>query len=149
MLNGSDRHAMTRTCARLLIFCFPLLAALDAAPARRPADTRATVNLDELAKKPASHAVPGGPRREVFDPEMEIRRRSNAGVNLNLPRAAAVPGPAPAAATPVYSGFQGLLDDFTVIPPDTEGAVGPQDVVTMLNSQVLIQSRDGTWRTNY
>jgi uncharacterized protein (TIGR03437 family) len=140
---------MTRTCARLLILCFPLMAALDAAPARRPADTRATVNLDGLAKNPASHAVRGGPRREVFDPEMEIRRRPNAGVNLNLPRAAAVPGPAPAAATPVYSGFQGLLDDFTVIPPDTEGAVGPQHVVTMLNSQVLIQSRDGTWRTNY
>ena len=140
---------MTRTCARLLILCFPLMAALDAAPARRPADTRATVNLDELAKNAASHAVRGGPRREVFDPEMEIRRRPNAGVNLNLPRAAAVPGPAPAAATPVYSGFQGLLDDFTVIPPDTEGAVGPQHVVTMLNSQVLIQSRDGTWRTNY
>jgi uncharacterized protein (TIGR03437 family) len=80
---------------------------------------------------------------------MEIRRRPNAGVKLNLPRAAAVPGPAPAAATPVYSGFQGLLDNYTVIPPDTEGAVGPQHVVTMLNSQVLIQSRDGTWRANY
>jgi uncharacterized protein (TIGR03437 family) len=140
---------MTLRLARLLILCWPLLAALDAAPARRPADTRATVNLDELAKNPASHAVPGGSRREVFDPEMEIRRRPNAGVNLNLPRAAAVPGPAPAAATPVYSGFQGLLDNFTVIPPDTEGAVGPQHVVTMLNSQVLIQSRDGTWRANY
>jgi uncharacterized protein (TIGR03437 family) len=140
---------MTRRLAQLPILCFALLAALDAAPARRPADTRATVNLDELAKNPASHAVAGGPRREVFDPEMEIRRRPNAGVNLNLPRAAAVPGPAPAAATPVYSGFQGLLDNFTVIPPDTEGAVGPQHVVTMLNSQVLIQSRDGTWRANY
>ena len=145
----SDRYAMTRRLAQLLILCFPLLAALDAAPARRSADTRATVNLDELAKNPASHAVPGGPRREVFDPGMEIRRRPNAGVNLNLPSAAAVPGPALAAATPVYSGFQALLDNFTVIPPDTEGAVGPQHVVTMLNSQVLIQSRDGTWRANY
>ncbi|MGD0868214.1 MAG: hypothetical protein ABSB88_01580 [Bryobacteraceae bacterium] len=140
---------MTCRFARLLILCLPLLAALDAAPARRPADARATVDLDELARKPASHAVPGGPRREVFDPEMELRRRPNAGVNLNLPRAAAVPGPAPAAATPVYSGFQGLLDNFTVIPPDTEGAIGPQHLVTMLNSQVLIQSRDGTWRANY
>jgi uncharacterized protein (TIGR03437 family) len=140
---------MTRRFARLPILGFALLAALDAAPTRRPADVRATVNLDALAKNPASHAVPGGPRREVFDPGMEIRRRPNAGGNLNLPRAAAVPGPAPAAATPVYSGFQGLVDDFTVIPPDTEGAVGPQHVVTMLNSQVLIQSRDGTWRANY
>src|ERR1035438_6292818 len=129
----SGRRTMTRRFARLPILCLALLSTLDAAQVRRAADTRATVNLDELAKNPASHVVPGGPRREVFDPEMEIRRRPNAGVQLNQPHAAAVTRLAPAAATPVYSGFQGLLDDYTVIPPDTEGAVGPQHVVTMLN----------------
>jgi uncharacterized protein (TIGR03437 family) len=50
---------------------------------------------------------------------------------------------------PAFGGFPALLDNFRVIPPDTEGAVGPQDVVTMLNSQVLIQSRTGVVRTNY
>lgn len=40
--------------------------------------------------------------------------------------------------------FQGLTDDNTAYPPDTYGAVGTNYVVTMLNTQVRIQTRDGT-----
>jgi len=40
--------------------------------------------------------------------------------------------------------FQGLTDDNTAYPPDTHGAVGTNHVVTMLNTQVRIQTRDGT-----
>jgi uncharacterized protein (TIGR03437 family) len=54
-----------------------------------------------------------------------------------------------ATVTPGFGGFQALVDTFKVIPPDTEGAVSPQHVVTMLNSQVLIQSRTGAVRDNY
>ena len=55
------------------------------------------------------------------------------------------------AATAIlnFSGFQGLADNFTAIPPDTEGAVGPQHVVTMLNTQVMIHSRGGVPRANF
>jgi len=51
---------------------------------------------------------------------------------------------------PVTSrGFAALLDQYGANPPDTGGAVGPNDVVTMLNSQVLVQSRTGQVRTNF
>ncbi|HXS95371.1 MAG TPA: hypothetical protein VN736_12260 [Candidatus Limnocylindrales bacterium] len=41
------------------------------------------------------------------------------------------------------AGFGALLDEYASNPPDCGGAVGPSDVVTMLNTQVLIQSRAG------
>lgn len=40
-----------------------------------------------------------------------------------------------------------LGDSNTIIPPDTMGAVGPNHIVTMLNSQVRIQSRAGVERS--
>jgi hypothetical protein len=40
--------------------------------------------------------------------------------------------------------FQGLGDNGATFPPDTQGAVGPNHVVTMLNTQVRIQNRTGT-----
>ena len=47
---------------------------------------------------------------------------------------------APAAIT----NFLGLLDNNSVIPPDTHGAVGTNRVMVALNSQVRIQNRDGS-----
>lgn len=41
-------------------------------------------------------------------------------------------------------GFVALPDDNTSIPPDTDGAAGPSHLVTMLNTQVRIQSKTGT-----
>jgi hypothetical protein len=43
----------------------------------------------------------------------------------------------------VTTDFQALPDNGTVIPPDTHGAVGPNHVMTMLNSEVRIQNRTG------
>jgi hypothetical protein len=40
--------------------------------------------------------------------------------------------------------FQGLDDDNSRIPPDPQGAVGPNHVMTMLNTQVRIQDRTGS-----
>ncbi len=45
---------------------------------------------------------------------------------------------------PLADSFQALDDSGTIIPPDTHGAVGPNHVMTTLNSQVRIQSRTGT-----
>src|SRR5437667_6677934 len=50
------------------------------------------------------------------------------------------PGNSPSPST----SFPAIPDDTTQIPPDTQGAVGPNHVMTMLNSQVRIQSRTGT-----
>ncbi len=47
----------------------------------------------------------------------------------------------------VSPDFPAIGDDNTSIPPDTHGAVGPNHVMTMLNTQVRIQDRSGT--TNF
>lgn len=48
-----------------------------------------------------------------------------------------VNSPAPAVS------FLGLADNFVRLPPDTHGAVGLSNVVTMLNTEVRIQDRSG------
>jgi uncharacterized protein (TIGR03437 family) len=114
---------------------------------------RASATLDEIARRPESRAIDRlTPQREIFEPERALRKRINAE---NLARTAAAPHePAalPAAAAtvpPIYTGFSAIADNFTAIPPDTMGAVGPQHVVTMLNTQVAIQSRSGVVRSGY
>ena len=58
------------------------------------------------------------------------------------PFTAAAAGGGNTSPPPAIS-FQALLDNNTVIPPDTHGAVGPDHVMTVLNSQVRIQDRAG------
>jgi uncharacterized repeat protein (TIGR01451 family) len=48
-----------------------------------------------------------------------------------------------AASPPPADSFAALGDDGTAIPPDTDGAVGPNQLVTALNSQVRVQDRSG------
>jgi Putative Ig domain len=50
---------------------------------------------------------------------------------------ASVRSPAP------LSSFEALGDNGTVIPPDTDGAVGPNNLMVAVNSQVVIQDRAG------
>jgi hypothetical protein len=74
--------------------------------------------------------------------------------DMQLPTNAVVspapdPAPLPGMGEPPptiepYLNFIGLDDDNSVIPPDTMGAVGPDHVVTMLNTQVRISDRTGT-----
>jgi hypothetical protein len=47
------------------------------------------------------------------------------------------------SSAPVKS-FTGVNDNGTVIPPDTDGAVGPNHVMVAVNSQVVIEDRSGT-----
>src|SRR6266478_3295743 len=50
-----------------------------------------------------------------------------------------------AATSPGFTtNFLALPDYNTISPPDTDGAVGPNHVMTMINTQVRIQARDGT-----
>ncbi len=52
---------------------------------------------------------------------------------------------APQVASPNPNlDFQGIGDANTSIPPDTHGAVGPNHIMTALNTQVRIQSKTGT-----
>jgi len=52
------------------------------------------------------------------------------------------PTPQPSPGTTI--DFQALTDNNVLFPPDTMGAVGLNNVVTMLNTQVRIQTRTGT-----
>src|SRR5260370_19418699 len=51
-------------------------------------------------------------------------------------------GPAPLSPGPA-SSFLALPDDNTAPPPDTHGAVGPNHLMTVLNTQIRIQDRTG------
>lgn len=88
-------------------------------------------------------------QRESHEPERAVRRRNSAKASGALVRQPATAPTAAATAIAQFSGFQGLPDNFTAIPPDTQGAVGPQHVVTMLNTQVTIHSRSGAPRANF
>ncbi|HOW65174.1 MAG TPA: immunoglobulin domain-containing protein [Candidatus Paceibacterota bacterium] len=41
------------------------------------------------------------------------------------------------------TNFVGLIDNYTAIPPDTQGAVGPEHLMVVLNTEVAIQNRRG------
>lgn len=56
---------------------------------------------------------------------------------------AASAGSSSRTSPPPAVSFQALPDSLTSIPPDTHGAVGPDHVMTVLNSQVRIQDRQG------
>lgn len=73
-------------------------------------------------------------------------REISSKIPLNIPGEMKSGAPADATGTlsfPTLS-FDGLLDNNTVIPPDTHGSVGPSHLMTMLNSQVRIQTKTGT-----
>jgi hypothetical protein len=60
------------------------------------------------------------------------------------PWAIAPPVPPPQPLGPIPgTDFQALLDNFTSIPPDTHGTAGPEHLLTMLNTEVNIQTKDG------
>ena len=71
-----------------------------------------------------------------------IHRRQNAGQGAQGPVYNIVPNLPPSPA-PVDS-FEAVLDNGTVIPPDTHGAVDSNYCVTAINPNVRIQSRTGS-----
>ena len=124
------------------------------AQTRHNATMRAAADLDTIARRPESRAAAAGTvqQREIYEPERAVRRRNTATMAAGAKAPAREPDTFPAAPRafpPAFGGFAGLADNFTAIPPDTQGAVGPNHVVTMLNTQMLIQSRNGTVRSGY
>lgn len=109
------------------------------------ADRTATVNFAELAaqeaRAPAAIRAPKAIHRPMPGPTepAEALPRSSAGSAIAAPTEEGTVPRSPAAA----SSFQALGDNNTSIPPDTNGAVGPNHLVTALNSQVRIQDKTG------
>lgn len=86
-------------------------------------------------RNPSAEEMPPAPAeilnrnpRSVFDYEKIVREN---------PAAPQVASPNPSL------DFQGLGDSNTSIPPDTHGAVGPNHIMTALNTQVRIQNKTG------
>src|SRR6266850_4551902 len=109
------------------------------------ADRKATVNFAELARQEAR--VPLAPRTpKVVHSPMPGPKEPADGVShprdSSKSAAPAEAGPAPLSPA-TASSFQAVLDDNTAIPPDTHGAVGPNHLMTVLNTQVRIQNRTG------
>src|SRR5690348_9952237 len=105
------------------VSCFFAAASAPAQMRNRHVDARVSATLDEIAARPESRVAPIAPPRFIHEPGRAPLRRGTAPViarrSVELPRAA--------ATSPVsYTGFAGLLDNFTSIPPDTTGAVGPK-----------------------
>lgn len=146
---------MLHSFPRILAACCLLVMALaGTAPAQQrhvPAG-RATSNLDELVRRPGTHTAETEVVHEADRPWRFRKLRTAAtgsAAAVRQPRASEVPPAAAATMKPAYTGFPSLVDNFTAIPPDTMGTVGRSDVVTMLNTQVLIQSRAGVTRSGY
>lgn len=126
-------------------------------PAHGVADRIATVDVSELDAKYRRLAEAGlfepelKPLRGVRPPLAPAKERPRPGALLRLPaplpeatRSLAPQRSAVSPDTPrTLSGFNGLDDDLTSTPPDSHGAVGPRHVMTALNSEVLIQDRQG------
>jgi uncharacterized protein (TIGR03437 family) len=107
------------------------------------------VNFSELAEQESLspsgslepkevHRPRPGPRHRPVPPEA-LRRSEESTLQASESEAeAAETSPAPAAS------FLALEDDGTRIPPDTNGAVGPNHLMVATNSQVRIQNRNGS-----
>lgn len=124
--------------------CLPLLVALSFAvhaQERRVANRHVTVNLNTIAQS----ASPPSPSKSTPRPSRLAGPRSVRTGGSSITPASRVSGAGPAQ----FTGFLGLLDQYGPTPPDTGGAVGPDDVFTMLNSQVAVQSRSGALRPNF
>lgn len=113
----------------------------------RAADRQSVVNFTELAQQrllnPANTAVnefkekPRPVPRPVRQSDRQLTAARSPTSSL-LPEGAATP-----ASPPALASFLALFDNNTIIPPDTMGAVGPNHIMTTLNSQVRIQDRTG------
>src|SRR5438552_15038314 len=108
------------------------------------AGRKATVNFTDLSRQEAR--APLAPRTSTVVPSrMPAPREPVDWVSPAPDSPVAAPADAgPASLSPApASSFQALPDDNTAVPPDTHGAVGPNHLMTALNTQVRIQDRSG------
>jgi hypothetical protein len=106
---------------------------------------KAVVNFTELAQNRAQ--APDTPTTPDITPYMPIPEGTpdpnskSDPVSPSSPITADEPKPNSAVQT---ASFQALNDNNVSIPPDTYGAVGPNHLMTTLNSEFRIQNRSGT-----
>jgi hypothetical protein len=116
---------------------------------------RVVINFTELARRQAAEPDTNRTGRVIHAPLPKSQPWTNtlSTVSSSLqkdgsPILGSPLGPlgplGPASPPPEEGGsFPAIIDDERFIPPDTMGAVGPDHVMTTLNSEVQIQSRQG------
>ena len=106
----------------------------------------ARVDLRELAVHGAAAPLHETEELQEEPPLRPLRLPVPPGVPLRIeprhPRGEAIESPR-LASPPLASSFAALPDNGTAIPPDTNGAVGPQHLVTILNTEMQVQDRSG------
>ncbi|HYY56612.1 MAG TPA: proprotein convertase P-domain-containing protein, partial [Pyrinomonadaceae bacterium] len=105
----------------------------------------AVVNVRDLAARQALKIAPYNEPKEIGEPGHGPRNRP-VPLNLKATEAAREPDygfKAGAVSPPVSATFQGINDNNASIPPDTNGAVGPNHLMVALNTQVRFQTRTG------
>ncbi len=124
--------------------------AQEAAARDRPAETTAGIAgtadahaVIEFRRLASIRFRPGGAMRHI--PRRPLPNPSSDTMVLGTAAAPATGAlPPPGAQSPALSAnFIALPDDGTAIPPDTQGTVGPNHLMTTLNSQVRIQNKAG------
>jgi hypothetical protein len=108
---------------------------------------RALINFKKAAREEAFGPMPLNEHRKVprpLAPRIESTTEDEEALAApeNETQASAAPDSTLQSFPPV-SSFAAVADNGTVIPPDTEGAVGPHHLMEALNSQVVIQDRSG------
>jgi len=89
--------------------------------------------------------MPAPPPREIGLPPGGRPALRQAGAAEDIAAARLAGGPVCDGLTELLlqENFQALSDNGLSIPPDTHGAAGPNHLMTILNTEVGIQSRDG------
>lgn len=88
---------------------------------------------------------PRNPPAEEMPPAPDSLIKRKPGMFFDLTKNLLENPVVPQVASPSPNlDFQGLGDANTSIPPDTHGAIGPNHIMTALNTQVRIQSKTGT-----
>jgi hypothetical protein len=113
--------------------------------------SRAVVNLSDLARQQASSpARVQGPKTQPPERERPPRKPLPPGGIIKLAPGDAARPSAPTAVGPpaprtvlLSSSFPAEADNSTVLPPDTQGTVGPNHLVVTLNSNVVVEDRFG------
>jgi hypothetical protein len=138
---------------------FDIAAAQGAAMKIKPSKT-ATITVKEVERREKAAPEAANQRKKLENEELTNEPRElpvPPGAKGTPFRVETPPSPPPAAGTPEKSrkkntsaiepDFPAIGDNNMTIPPDLGGAVGPNHVMTALNSQIRMQDRTGTTLT--
>src|ERR1700738_875724 len=107
----------------------------------------ATMNFTAAAREAALGPMPLNEHRTIHRPIARATGGALQSADALGTQAAAEqelsPVNASAQSPAALASFEALGDNGTVIPPDTDGAVGPHHLIVAVNSQVVIEDRAG------